>query len=113
MHELSICQALLDEVEQLARSRRARRVLRIAVDIGALSGVEATLLERAFTVARAGTIAADARLELRTPPLWVRCRRCERQRQAMQPQVACDACGEARVEPCGGDELLLRQVEME
>jgi hydrogenase nickel incorporation protein HypA/HybF len=113
MHELFICEALLAEVERLARARKAQRVLRIAVDIGALSGVEATLLERAFTVARAGTIAATAHLELRTPPLHLHCRGCERQWQAARHQLACDACGEFQVAPSGGDELLLRQIEME
>jgi hydrogenase nickel incorporation protein HypA/HybF len=113
MHELSICLALLSEVEAIARARGARCVLRIAVDVGALSGVEAPLLERAFTIARAGTIAAGARLELRTPALRVRCRRCDREWETAEHHLVCDACGDFQTELSSGDELLLRQVEME
>ena len=48
MHELSICQALLDQVENVARDHGARRVSRVALRIGALSGIEPELLEHAF-----------------------------------------------------------------
>lgn len=113
MHELSICQALLSEVEQLARAHGAASVLRIAVDVGPLSGVEPALLARAFTIAQAGTLASSARLELRTPPVRVRCRRCDRRWEAAQQRLACEACGDFRTEVLGGAELLLRDVEME
>lgn len=113
MHELAICQALLSEVERIARAHGARSVLRIAVDVGPLSGVEGPLLERAFTIARAGTLAATARLELRTAALRLRCTRCDRQWQAEGRELACAVCGDFRTELLGGDELLLRDVEME
>ena len=44
----------------------ATEVSRIAVAVGPLSGVDASLLARAFEVARMGTIAAHAQLEIET-----------------------------------------------
>jgi len=88
-------------------------VVRIAVDVGPLSGVEPALLARAFTIAQAGTLAASARLELRTPAVRVRCRRCDRHWEATGPRLACEVCGDFRTEVLGGAELLLRDVEME
>ena len=41
MHELSICQGLIREVERVAAAARARDVVAIVVAIGPLSGVEA------------------------------------------------------------------------
>ena len=55
MHELAICQALLDEVGRIVQERRAERVAAVRVRCGALAGVEPGLLERAYEVARAGT----------------------------------------------------------
>ena len=54
MHELAICQALIEQVEAIARERLARRVGTVCVSIGPLSGVEPRLLEQAFPVASAG-----------------------------------------------------------
>ena len=49
MHELSICQALIGQVEKVARENHAQRVVSIVIAVGPLSGVEPGLLERAHT----------------------------------------------------------------
>ena len=41
MHEYSVCLALLEQVERIAAEHRARRVERIVLQLGPLSGVEA------------------------------------------------------------------------
>lgn len=76
MHELSICEALLDEVERLAREQGARRVRRIVLRIGPLSGVEPALLRQAYPLAAAATCAADAVLESEPASVRVRCLDC-------------------------------------
>ncbi|MGD2054620.1 MAG: hydrogenase maturation nickel metallochaperone HypA, partial [Gammaproteobacteria bacterium] len=57
MHELSICQALMNQVENIAAERNARSVVSIVIGMGPLSGVEAQLLKHAYPVASAGTVA--------------------------------------------------------
>lgn len=52
MHEISIAQALLDQIEAAARPRNAVRVDSATISVGPLSGVEPDLLLRAFEVAR-------------------------------------------------------------
>jgi hypothetical protein len=39
MHELSVCQALIGQVEKVARENDARRVVAITIAVGPLSGV--------------------------------------------------------------------------
>ena len=64
MHELSVCQGLLRQVEKVAAEHDARAVDRILLRVGALSGVEPDLLSHAFDIARMGTLAENARLEI-------------------------------------------------
>lgn len=111
MHEYSIVRALLDRVEQEARAHGADTVVRIRLAIGALSGVEAPLLASAFELARIGTCAEGAELEMRTvDPRWV-CRDCERAIPAGDA-LRCGACG-APARLAAGDELILERLEME
>jgi hydrogenase nickel incorporation protein HypA/HybF len=113
MHELSLCQALLDQVAQVARERQAERVLTVTVRIGPLSGIEARLLESAYPLASAGTLAAGSRLIVERSPLRVRCRECGAEREASPSCLLCAACGGWRTEILSGDELLLARIELE
>lgn len=113
MHELSICQALMDEVARVARERRARRVLSVTVRIGPLSGAEPGLLESAFPLASAGTLAADSRLIVERAEVRVRCLECGEESQAQPTRVVCGRCGGWRVRVLRGEEMLLTSVELE
>jgi hydrogenase nickel incorporation protein HypA/HybF len=110
MHEYSLVRALVDRVEQEARARRATAIGRIAVRIGAMSGVEPELFASAFTLCREGMLA-DARLDIRRSEAVWACPRCE----AAIPAGAvlrCAAC-DAPATMVTGDEILLEQIEME
>jgi hydrogenase nickel incorporation protein HypA/HybF len=113
MHELSVCQGLLAEVERVARANGGGRVSEIRLAVGPLSGVEAPLLERAFTIARAGTCAADARLTISAMPVTVRCRSCGGGGEAAANRLLCPECGDWRVDLVSGNELQLTEVTLE
>jgi hydrogenase nickel incorporation protein HypA/HybF len=113
MHELAVCQALIDQVGRLARDRGARRVLSITVSVGALSGTEARLLEHAYPLAAAGTVGEGARLLVETVPVRVRCRKCRTETEAAPNRLLCGECSEWHVDVVAGEELLLRRVEFE
>lgn len=113
MHELAVCQALLEQVFGTARERAARRVTRIVLRIGPLSGVEPELLRRAYSVAIAGTTAAEAELVLEEAPARVRCMECHGEGEASNCDLSCRRCGCWRTQLLSGDELLLKSVELE
>lgn len=112
MHELAICQEMLLLVENVAMERGAARVDRIVVIIGPLSGVEIPLLQRAFSVARARTPAADAALEVETSDIRISCRSCGATSGAVANNLTCGHCGDWRVDLQQGDEMLLKTVEL-
>jgi len=112
MHELSVCQAVIAQVEQIARQHDAR-VASITVRIGSLSGVESALLQRAYPLAVAGTALSRARLVIDVAPVRVRCRSCFAETIVEPNRLLCGVCGEWRTDLVSGDELLLASVELE
>lgn len=113
MHELSICQALIEQVARVARDNDAKRVVSIAITVGPLSGVEPRLLEHAYPLAAAGTVAEHASLVIETVPVRVRCRGCAAESEAQANRLLCAACGAWQVDVIGGEEMLLTRVEIE
>jgi len=112
MHELAICQALLDEVERVARRERAERVMTIVVRIGALAGVEPELLRSAFSIARAGTLAADAELNLESTGVRVECLGCGEESAVAVNALACPICGNWRTRVVSGEDLILASIAL-
>lgn len=111
MHELAVCQALVEQVEKVARQQQADRVSGIALAIGALSGVEPQLLEQAFPLAAAGSVAQDAVLRIESSPVRVHCERCDQTSDVTANRLVCKHCGNWRTTLIGGDELFLTRVE--
>jgi hydrogenase nickel incorporation protein HypA/HybF len=112
MHELSVCQALLGQVEALAHAHHARGVSRITLRIGPLAGVEPALLQQAYPIARAGTAAHAAELIIERLPVRVRCEHCGAESEVPANRLSCSACGDWQTQLIGGDELLLASVEL-
>mgnify|MGYP002713214621 CR=1 FL=1 len=113
MHELAICQSLIEQVEQIAEERAARSVTSITVGMGPLSGVEVQLLKNANPVASAGTIAEDAELVIEHLPIRVRCSQCGTESDALPNKLTCKQCGDWRTTLISGDEMMLMSLELE
>ncbi len=112
MHELSLCQALLDQAEAIARREGAIRVDLIRLRVGPLAGVVAELLATAFELARAGTLAAEAGLVIEELPVRVRCSSCGAETGATPNRLLCGQCGDFRTRLISGDELVLASLEL-
>lgn len=113
MHELALCQALMSQVEAIARDNQATRVIVITLGIGPLAGVEEQLLKNAYPVASAGTVADGAELCVQTTPIRVSCSACGQESEAKPNHLVCGHCNDWHTELISGGELLLIRVEME
>lgn len=113
MHELSVCLSLLREVERIARENKAGRVTKIAVTVGPLSGVEPDLLQNAYPLAVAGTIAENAEFVIDVSDIVVRCSRCGAESPARPNRLLCGECGDYRTNLVSGDEMVLRSLELD
>lgn len=112
MHELAVCQALIGEVSAVARAEHAMAVSDIYVSVGPLSGVEHPLMQHAFPVAAAGTVARDATLHLKATPIRVTCSECGEESEVPMNRLVCIHCGDWRTQLVSGDELTLQRVVM-
>ena len=112
MHELAVCQALMEQVESIAATEHAEHVVSIHLGIGPLSGVEPSLLEQAFYVARAGTVADHAELVIESMAVQVSCKQCGQTTDALPNRLLCGHCGDWRTSLVQGDELQLQHLEL-
>lgn len=110
MHELAVCQALLRQVEAIVAEHGATAADHIEISVGPLSGVEPALLASAFTIAREGTVAANAELEIETAAIEVDCRQCGHRGAAQPNRLVCGDCGDWRVRVTQGEELMLLRL---
>ena len=113
MHELSVCNALISQVEQIASDRHAGSVSRIVLRIGPLSGIEPKLLCQAYPLAAAGTIAEHARLVIEAADVVVHCSQCGAQSKVRANRLLCAQCGDFRTRLVSGDEMILQTLELE
>ena len=113
MHELSIAQALVEQIEAIVRGHDAQYAIAVRIRIGPLSGVVPELLANVFPLAAAGTVAESARLDLLDAPIRVRCESCGAESKASASRLLCATCGDWHTQVIAGDELILESVELE
>ncbi len=113
MHEFSIVQSLLSLIESYAEENGAFRVSKVVVSVGVLSGVEPSLLETAFNTFKEGTVAQDAELLIELEKLKLKCGSCGKESEKEELNLVCPECGSQNTEVTGGEDLLLKSLEME
>jgi hydrogenase nickel incorporation protein HypA/HybF len=103
---------LIDQLSGLVRLHGAISVARLEVEVGALCGVEAQLLEDAFSLARMGTVAEQAVLFTRVAAPRVRCRHCQAEADTPPNQLSCPVCRSVNTDMVQGQALILARVEL-
>jgi hydrogenase nickel incorporation protein HypA/HybF len=114
MHEISLVQALLQQLSDLASQNNASKVLKISMEIGVHSGVVVDSFRFGFDILSGNDdLVRGAELEIVTPPATYRCIQCGHMEITSTKPDCCPQCREVFFIPEGGDDLILRQVEME
>jgi hydrogenase nickel incorporation protein HypA/HybF len=110
MHEVGMCESLLDAVERRADGRR---VLGVKVRIGALHRVVEPSLDQAFELVAAGTVAEGAAVDLVVIPVQATCRSCGAVQECEDVPVSCPTCGGVELELTGGDDFTLESIRLD
>ena len=113
MHELTLAESILAIVSSHLREAPGRRPKVIRLDIGALSHVDADTLRRCFEIVARGSVAGDARLEITRRPGRAWCHDCARAVPLEALGAPCPDCGGHGLRIEGGDELRVREMEVD
>lgn len=110
MHEMAITQGIVELCEQHAAGRRIQLV---TVEIGALSGVVPEAVEFCFAACASGTLAEQARLVIEQVAGQGRCLECQCLQPLQRLYDPCSACGAYLLEVVAGQEMRVREIEVE
>lgn len=112
MHELSICESVLQVLEQEAAVHGAERVIGVRLEIGRFAGVEPEALRFGFDVVTRGTVAEGARLEILDVPGRAWCFDCSDTVPVAARHDCCPRCNSSRLQSVSGDELRIKDMEV-
>ncbi len=113
MHEFSIVQSLLSQCEEHAKINKVRKITKVVVKIGVLSGVESDLLINAFETFKIDTICNDAEFLINMQPIVVLCLDCKSKNELEKYEYICPSCKSTNLKVLDGEDMYLMSLEME
>lgn len=113
MHEYSIVQSLLESCDAYAKKNSAKKVTKVVIKIGVLSGVEPHLLSEAFKTFKQETVCHEALLVMKIQKVKVRCNSCGYEAELKENEFICQKCGSFDIKVLDGEEMYLMSLELE
>ncbi len=113
MHELSLCESVLQILEENAKSQGFERVKTVWLEIGGLSGAEPEAMRFCFDAVTRDTLADHARLEIIEAPGQAWCMQCAKTVQVRRRFDQCPDCGSYQLQVTGGEEMRIKELEVE
>jgi hydrogenase nickel incorporation protein HypA/HybF len=113
MHEMALCESVIEIIEREARDQQFARVRAVWLEIGALGHVEPEAMQFCFSAVAQGGIAADARLEIVAVPGAAWCLSCAKTVKITQRYDPCPDCGGHQLQITAGDELRIKELEVD
>ncbi len=113
MHEMGICQSILDASFEAAEAEGATRIKEIRISVGELTEVVDFALQFAFESLSPGTLAEGGKLVVNRIPAKSRCPSCGTEFEHDRFETTCPECGNPFNENIAGRELLIDSVDVE
>jgi hydrogenase nickel incorporation protein HypA/HybF len=113
MHEFSITESVLTLALEKANEADARKITRINLVVGDLSGVVPDCVRFYFEHISKDTMANGAELVFETVGTKLRCRNCNREFTPEGLEWLCPICHEGGIEITSGRECYMESIEVE
>ena len=113
MHELAITQDMFDLVLEQAKKARAKKVGKINLVIGEMTGVVGDCVQFYFDFISKGTLAEGACLSFKMVPTTARCQNCNKLFELKEFDWLCPYCHSNNIEIVAGNELFVESIEVE
>jgi len=112
MHELGLMQNIVDTVQDYARKNNVRKVVKVMLEVGQVSGVVPESLEFCFEVCTKQTMLEGARLEIERIAAVGTCKTCGEGFDLLTHSFSCPKCGGIDWEMVSGRELIIKGLEV-
>ena len=112
MHEMSLCESLVDVRRSLVGAEVGIRDRCIRLEVGRFGGVELSAMLFGFDAVTRGTVAEGAELEILEVPGAAWCFDCSDTVGLDGRLDPCPRCGGGRLQPSGGMEIRIRDMEV-
>ncbi len=113
MHEMSLCEGVLQVLQKEAQNQSFTRVKKVRLEIGELSSVEVEAMRFCFDVVMKDSLADGAILDIISVPGQAWCMQCAETVNVKQRFDECPNCGSYQLQVTGGDEMKIKELEVE
>lgn len=112
MHELAITQSMFDIVMQYANRDQAKKVTKINLVIGEMTGVVSDSVQFYLDFLSKGTVAEGAAVSFVNVPAKAKCLACANTFEVKEFQWQCPQCDGISLEIITGKELFVESIEV-
>ncbi|WP_456797374.1 hydrogenase maturation nickel metallochaperone HypA [Bradyrhizobium sp. USDA 4473] len=113
MHEMALCQSIIEIVEEEAHRRSFSVVRSICLEIGALSHVAPQAIRFCFAVVAMRTIAEGTALRIIERPGEAWCMSCSKSVEIARRDEGCPCCGSYQLQVTAGEEMRVKELEID
>lgn len=113
MHEMSLTEGVLQILQENAKNKGFARVKTVWLEIGEMAGIEVEAIRFCFDVVMKDTLADQAKLEIIHVPGQAWCTRCEKPVTVQHRFDPCPDCGSFQLQVTGGDQMQVKELEVE
>ena len=113
MHEISLAEDIRRIAEGVLAGRSFKRVVRVRLKIGPLSGVNVDSLRFAMGIVAEGTPLDGVELDVDCLPLQLSCQECATVFEPKEFEFTCPSCASTRIKVISGDEMDVENIEIE
>ena len=113
MHEMSLCESILEIIEQQAQQQQYQKVKTVWLEIGALSSVEPEAMRFCFDAVMQTPLVTGAKLEIVHIQGKAWCLQCSKNVVIEQRYDPCPVCGNFPLQISVGEEMRIKELEVE
>ena len=113
MHELSLCEGIVEIIETEAQSKGFKTVTNVWLEIGQLAAVDEQAMRFCFDVVVKNTVAESSQLHIISLPGQGWCLTCAKTVPVQARFEPCPSCGGFEVQITQGEELRIKELEVD
>jgi len=112
MHEMALCEGLVQALEEQAGSQGFRRVHAVWVEVGSLAVIECDAMRFNFDIVARGTLAEDAQFNIIEVDGSAWCLPCGAKVVMQRFGDPCPKCGGYQLQVLDGKQIRIKQLEV-